>query len=101
MALVENGKGRRGSPFLRKYLIPAGKTAVTIAVTMLGLLFVTFVIGRVMPIDPVLAIVGESASKATYDAAREAMGLDKPVIVAQFFYLHQRCRSGAISACRC
>lgn len=78
------GGGRQQPALFRKYLIPAGKTLLSIAVTMLGLLFVTFVIGRVMPIDPVLSIVGESASKATYDAAREAMGLDKP-LVAQFF----------------
>jgi len=88
MASAEtNGEGRRRSPFLRKYLIPAGKTLVSIAFTMLGLLFVTFVIGRVMPIDPVLAIVGESASKATYDAAREAMGLDKPLVLQFFIYI--------------
>jgi len=52
-------------------------------VTMLGLMFVTFVIGRVMPIDPVLAIVGEQASKSTYDAAYAQLGLDRPII-AQF-----------------
>jgi len=52
---------------------------------MIGLLFVTFVIGRVMPIDPVLSIVGESASREYYDQVYKLMGLDKPVIV-QFFY---------------
>ncbi len=52
---------------------------------MIGLLFVTFVIGRVMPIDPVLSIVGESASQSTYDEAYRQLGLDKPVIV-QFLY---------------
>jgi len=80
-----NGKGRHRSALFSRYVVTAAKTLVSIAVTMLGLLLVTFVIGRVMPIDPVLSIVGESASKATYDAARESMGLDKPVIV-QFFY---------------
>ena len=54
---------------------------------MLGLLFVTFVIGRVMPIDPVLAIVGERASQSTYDAVYLQLGLDKPLIV-QFGVLH-------------
>ena len=52
---------------------------------MVGLLFVTFIIGRVMPIDPVLSIVGESASQSTYDEAYRQLGLDKPVIV-QFLY---------------
>ncbi len=45
----------------------------SIIVTMLGLMFITFIIGRVMPIDPVLAIVGEQASKSTYDAAYEQL----------------------------
>jgi len=52
---------------------------------MVGLLCVTFLIGRVMPIDPVLAIVGEGASRETYDAAYIALGLDKPVFI-QFLY---------------
>ena len=62
-----------------------GRVAFTVAITMVGLLFVTFVIGRVMPIDPVLSIVGESASQSTYDEAYRQLGLDKPVIV-QFLY---------------
>lgn len=48
---------------------------------MLGLLFVTFLIGRVMPIDPVLAVVGERASPEIYEAARLELGLDEPLIV--------------------
>ncbi|MDO9524407.1 MAG: ABC transporter permease [Gemmobacter sp.] len=55
--------------------------AITVALTFLGLLAITFVIGRVVPIDPVLAVVGDRASQATYDAARAAMGLDDPMIV--------------------
>jgi len=88
MALAEkNGSGRRLPPHSRGILIKTAKTLLTIAVTMLGLLFVTFTIGRVMPIDPVLSIVGERASKETYDAAFEALGLDKPLIVQFFYYL--------------
>jgi peptide/nickel transport system permease protein len=41
----------------------------------------------VMPIDPVLAIVGEQATKATYDAAYEQLGLDRPIIVQFIFYV--------------
>jgi len=54
---------------------------------MLGLLFVTFFIGRVMPVDPVLSIVGERATKEVYDAAYHALGLDKPLFVQFLFYL--------------
>lgn len=62
-------------------------------VTLLGLLAVTFVIGRVMPIDPVLAVLGERASQAQYEAAREAMGLNEPLI-AQFAYYVRDALSG-------
>ncbi len=53
----------------------------SVLVTMLGLLFVTFLIGRVMPIDPVLAVVGDRASQEVYDAAYIEMGLDQPLLV--------------------
>jgi peptide/nickel transport system permease protein len=53
------------------------------AATFLGLLAITFFIGRVVPIDPVLAVVGDRATQEQYEAARIAMGLDRPLI-AQF-----------------
>jgi peptide/nickel transport system permease protein len=56
-----------------------GGVLLSLAATLLGLLLVTFVIGRVVPIDPVLAVVGERATEAQYAAAREAMGLDRPL----------------------
>ncbi len=87
MTTVSNPtKGRRRSPFYR-FAIKTLQTLATIAVTMLGLLFVTFFIGRVMPVDPVLSIVGERASKEIYDNAYRALGLDKPLIVQFFYYL--------------
>jgi len=51
----------------------------TLAVTLLGLLLMTFLIGRVVPIDPVLSIVGERATTEQYDAVRLALGLDQPL----------------------
>ncbi len=87
MAVADNTEeGRRRAPlpsWLKTTLITFG----SIAVTMLGLMFITFVIGRVMPIDPVLAIVGEQASKATYDEAYESLGLDRPIIVQFAIYV--------------
>ncbi|GMG81865.1 ABC transporter permease [Paralimibaculum aggregatum] len=53
----------------------------SVLITMVGLLFITFIIGRVMPIDPVLAVVGDRASQEVYDAAYKEMGLDKPLLV--------------------
>jgi peptide/nickel transport system permease protein len=54
---------------------------------MLGLLLITFLIGRVMPIDPVLAVVGERATKEVYEATRAAMGLDDPLYIQFFNYI--------------
>lgn len=59
----------------------------SILATMLGLLFVTFVIGRVMPIDPVISVVGERATKEVYETAYKAMGLDKPLVVQFWYYI--------------
>ncbi|KKC39865.1 peptide ABC transporter permease [Devosia epidermidihirudinis] len=52
---------------------------VTTAITLLGLVALTFFIGRVIPIDPVLSIVGEKATQEAYDKVYYALGLDKPV----------------------
>ena len=83
MATTEyKNEGRHKAP-LELWIRTTFLTIGSIMVTMLGLMFVTFVIGRVMPIDPVLAIVGEQASKSTYDAAYAQLGLDRPII-AQF-----------------
>ena len=62
-----------------RLLSQVGLAFVTLAVTLLGLLLVTFVIGRVVPIDPVLAIVGERATEAQIAAVREKLGLDLPM----------------------
>lgn len=87
MALAERPtEGRRAAPLIH-WIKSILKTVGTIAITMLGLLFVTFIIGRVMPIDPVLAIVGERASQSTYDAVYQQLGLDKPLLVQFGYYL--------------
>jgi peptide/nickel transport system permease protein len=51
----------------------------SLLVTFFGLLLVTFVIGRLMPADPVLAAVGDRASLSTYNQVRAEMGLDLPI----------------------
>lgn len=50
-----------------------------VGVTFFGLLLVTFLIGRVVPIDPVLAVVGDKASPEVYERARLEMGLHLPL----------------------
>jgi peptide/nickel transport system permease protein len=59
----------------------------SVVLTFLGLTCVTFVIGRLIPIDPVLAIVGDKASVQTYNLVRHEIGLDKPVYVQYWRYL--------------
>ncbi len=66
----------------------AGFVALT-ALTFLGLLAITFFIGRVVPIDPVLAVVGDRATQEQYEAARQAMGLDRTLIVQFADYVWQ------------
>ncbi len=62
---------------------------VTLALTFVGLTAITFVIGRVMPVDPVLAIVGDRASQDVYDEVYRQLGLDRPVYEQYLLYLLQ------------
>lgn len=58
-----------------------------LALTLLGLIFITFVIGRVMPIDPVLAVVGDRALPETYAHVRQELGVDLPIYQQFWLYL--------------
>ncbi|EHK58122.1 ABC transporter permease [Allomesorhizobium alhagi] len=55
-----------------------GRFLIIVATTYLGLLAVTFFIGRVIPIDPVLAIVGDRAPAYVVERTREELGLNLP-----------------------
>ena len=59
-------------------------TAASIPITLFGLALVTFLIGRVVPIDPVLAVVGDRAPADVVARARLELGLDQP-LYAQFW----------------
>ena len=61
-----------------KALGAIGRFSAIVALTYLGLLAVTFFIGRVIPVDPVLAIVGDRAPEHVIERVREEMGLNKP-----------------------
>ncbi|WP_423222126.1 ABC transporter permease [Limimaricola pyoseonensis] len=74
---------------VRRFAAPVlGFVALT-ALTFLGLLAITFFIGRVVPIDPVLAVVGDRATQEQYEAARQAMGLDRALVVQFADYVWQ------------
>lgn len=53
--------------------------SLVVALTYLGLLAVTFFIGRVIPVDPALAIVGERASEEAVQRVRAELGLNQPL----------------------
>jgi peptide/nickel transport system permease protein len=61
----------------------------TLLLTFIGLTAVTFVIGRVIPADPVLAIVGDRASQEVYEQVYQEMGLDRPLYQQYWRYLAQ------------
>ncbi len=62
---------------------------VTVITTFLGLLAVTFFIGRVIPIDPALAIVGDRAPAHVVERVREELGLNLPLWQQFFLYIKQ------------
>ncbi|MHC2295822.1 ABC transporter permease [Rhizobium mongolense] len=55
------------------------KWVAQLALTLFGLLLVTFLIGRVVPVDPAVALLGDRASAAAHAAARARLGLDQPL----------------------
>jgi peptide/nickel transport system permease protein len=57
----------------------ASRFVAIVTLTYLGLLAVTFFIGRVIPVDPVLAIVGDRAPEHVVARVREELGLNKPL----------------------
>jgi len=54
-------------------------TLASVPLTLFGLILITFLIGRVVPIDPVLAIVGDRAPQDVVARTRLELGLDKPL----------------------
>ncbi len=76
-------QGRR----LWRYTRKITTLGASVALTFLGLLFVTFLIGRVVPIDPVLAAVGDRAPAEVYERVRVELGLHLPLYQQFFIYL--------------
>ncbi|MCS3601221.1 peptide/nickel transport system permease protein [Buttiauxella sp. BIGb0471] len=74
--LAPGGRARRFSKRLTQVLI-----------TLFGLLLLTFFIGRVMPIDPVLAIVGPDADQSTYQQVYHQLGFDQSLATQFWIYL--------------
>jgi peptide/nickel transport system permease protein len=79
------GGGRANA--LRSVFLKTIQFIGVLATTLLGLVAVTFFIGRVVPIDPVIAIVGDRASPQVYERVRQELGLDLPLIEQFWIYL--------------
>lgn len=63
-----------------------------ILVTLFGLILVTFIIGRAMPVDPVTAIAGDRAPADVIAHIRLELGLDRPLAVQFWIYLQHLAR---------
>ncbi|MGK9235499.1 ABC transporter permease [Inquilinus limosus] len=53
--------------------------ALSVVVTLVGLMLLTFSMGRLLPADPVLAVTGSEVDSATYERVYRELGLDQPV----------------------
>jgi len=71
----------------RRRLLPFARTLASVAVTLVGLLALTFFIGRLLPLDPILAILGDDASQEAYDKMYVQLGFDQPLYVQFWTYL--------------
>ena len=66
-------------PVFVRTLKAGARFAVMVVLTLLGLLAVTFFIGRVIPVDPALAIAGDRAPEHVIQRVREELGLNLPL----------------------
>ena len=87
MSAVEQQAGARGSGRALAIAGGIGRFLLIAATTYLGLLAVTFFIGRVIPIDPVLAVLGDRAPESVVERTRREMGLDLPLIEQFWIYI--------------
>jgi peptide/nickel transport system permease protein len=62
-----------------RFLVRLGRWIGSLLIGLAGLLLVTFALTHLSPIDPVVRVVGEKATEATYEAARRQLGLDRPL----------------------
>lgn len=62
-------------------------TILILLTTLFGLLAITFAVGRLVPADPVIAVIGDQADQETYQRVYQSMGLDRPVLVQFATYL--------------
>ena len=86
-------RAAEAASLLPGWVRPAWRIVSSVAVTLIGLLALTFFIGRMLPIDPVISIVGDQADSSTYDMVYHQLGLDRPIHV-QFWLFVQDMLTG-------
>lgn len=90
MATLETKtEARRSGAGASAFAMSLLRFLVTVVTTYLGLLAVTFFIGRVVPIDPALAIVGDRAPAHVVERVREELGLNLPLYQQFIIYVRQ------------
>ena len=90
MAMTAHSDGASGrSRRLRGTLFGVLGFLAVIVTTVLGLLAVTFFIGRIVPVDPVLAVLGDRAPASAVARVRAEMGLDLPLWQQFAIYVRQ------------
>src|SRR5688572_3608590 len=52
---------------------------LSVLITLFGLLFLTFSMGRLLPADPVLTVTGAEVDRQTYERVYQELGLDRPL----------------------
>ncbi|MGO6680370.1 ABC transporter permease [Rhizobium leguminosarum] len=82
---MQEARPRRGRA--RAFAKALGRFLFAAVTTYLGLLAVTFFIGRVVPIDPVLAILGDRAPNHVVERVRQEMGFNLPLYQQFFIYI--------------
>lgn len=63
------------------------KRLISTLPTLIAVLTVIFVIIRIAPGDPAIAILGDNASQQAIDALRERLGLNEPLLEQYWFFL--------------
>ncbi len=65
------------------------RRTVTLVITLLGIMVVTFFISLVIPVDPLASIAGPQAPQETVERLRELYGFDQPVYVQFGRYMNR------------
>jgi peptide/nickel transport system permease protein len=84
---IPQGKQKLGKSRFVIAMSEVRRVSVMVLLTLLVLLALTFFLGRVMPTDPVVAMIGEQADESTYQTVYKQLGLDRPLIVQFGIYV--------------